>query len=323
MLVDEILLEGRAGRGGNGTVGWIREHSRPLGGPGGGDGGRGGDVYLKGVRDIGRLYKYKHDTVFKAENGEVGGGWNRSGHNGKDMVIELPIGSYVRIESKDITYDIVDEVPFKILEGGRGGLGNTNFKSSTNRSPMESTPGREGEKSRLFVELRLIADAGLIGLPNAGKSSLINALTNAKAKVGNYQFTTLEPNLGALHGGFILADIPGLIEGASEGKGLGTKFLKHIQRTKALLHCISLEDEDIAATRMTVLKELEQFNPDLLEKLEIIVLTKSDTVDEKTIAKQKKKAEKWGKKVFVVSVLDDAQVKAFSDAVVQLLAQAK
>ncbi len=317
-LIDEIILEAKAGRGGDGVVRWLREKSRPFGGPAGGNGGRGGDVYLKGVRDIGRLHKYKHDTTFKAQDGAPGGSKHMHGKHGSDCIIEVPIGSLVSVRSKEKQYDILDETPVKILNGGNGGLGNNEFKSSTNRSPIESTKGKNAQESVLHVVLRLIADAGLIGLPNAGKSSLLNAITNAHAKVGNYQFTTLDPNLGDLFG-YVLADIPGLIEGASEGKGLGFKFLKHIERTKVLLHCISLENEDIAAVRKIILGELKAFNPELLEKQEVIVLTKTDMVSEADLAKQIKIAKKWGKEVLTVSIYDDASIKVFADTLIKIL----
>jgi GTP-binding protein len=317
-LIDELVLTATAGRGGNGVVRWVREKSREFGGPGGGDGGKGGDVYIKGVRDIGRLAKYMHDTGFKAENGAPGAGLNRHGKNGEDCIIELPIGSYVRSSLDDRAYDILNEEPILILRGGIGGLGNTHFKSSINRSPEEATPGKDGEKARLHVELRLIADAGLIGLPNAGKSSLLNAVTNAQAKVGDYPFTTLDPNLGALYG-FVLADIPGLIEGASEGKGLGQKFLRHISRTKILLHCVSVENEDMTHVHDVVRTELNQFSSDVGAKREIVILTKTDTCTPEELQTKITEAQKWGAPVIPVSIYDDASLKLFSDTVVALL----
>lgn len=317
-FIDEIQLEARAGRGGNGVVAWIREKSKEFGGPGGGDGGKGGDVYIQGVRDIGRLAKYTHDRVFKAGNGRPGENFHRTGADGADITIELPIGSRVEVVSQRKTYELLNEEKILILQGGKGGLGNDHFKSGGNRSPEESTPGREGEESPLDVKLSIIADAGFIGLPNAGKSSLLNAITNAKAKIGDYAFTTLDPNLGVLYG-YVLADIPGIIEGAHEGKGLGVKFLKHVSRTRALLHCISLENEDITATRRVILNELEAFNAELLTKQEVIVLTKSDVVSPKELQKKIQEAQSWGKQVIAVSVIDDASVKHFSDALVKLL----
>jgi GTP-binding protein len=317
-FIDEMTLTAHAGRGGNGVVAFMHEKSKEFGGPGGGDGGKGGDVYIQGVRDIGRLAKYTHDRVFKAGRGKPGENFHRHGANGEDITIELPIGSLVTIEKSGKTYDLLDEEKILILKGGHGGFGNDHFKSGGNRTPEESTPGKDGESSEIDVKLRIIADAGFVGLPNAGKSSLLNALTNAKAKIGDYAFTTLDPNLGVLYG-YVLADIPGIIEGAHEGKGLGVKFLKHVARTKMLLHCISLENEDLTATRNLVLKELESFDQSLMEKKEVVILTKSDTVTAEELSQKVAEVKKWGKEYIIVSVIDDESVKRCSDTLVKML----
>lgn len=277
-------------------------------------------MYVRAVRDINILSRHKSVKQFAAKDGEAGANWSRQGGTGEDCIIDLPIGAVITNTKTKRVVELMEEGQVsKILHGGRGGLGNEHFKASTNVRPEESTPGMEGEEADFIVELNLIADAGLIGLPNAGKSSLLNAVTRAQAKVGSYAFTTLDPNLGAIHG-FVLADIPGLIEGAADGKGLGHKFLRHVKRTKLLLHLVSLENEDIEAAYNTVRDELNKYGEGLPDKKEIIILTKTDVVDAETIKKAHKIFSPLGRTVWEVSIYDDASLKLFSDKLTAELA---
>lgn len=330
-FVDELKIYAKAGNGGDGVVRWRQEKFIDRGGPAGGDGGRGGDVYIEGVRDSALLAKYTHDVKFVAENGEHGSKKSQEGKNGEDLYIKIPVGSVVTNLDNGEVYELTEEgQTIKVLKGGKGGLGNERFKSSTNTTPYQSTPGKPGEAADFHIELRLFADLGLVGYPNAGKSTLINLFTNSKSKIGEYAFTTLDPHLGALEE-FIIADIPGIIEGASEGKGLGIKFLKHIRRTKMIAHLVSFDPEGEQAPDGTgsqnhmiqkyfaIRKELEAYDKELAEKPEIIILTKTDTVDEKIIEKAEKEFDKLSRPVFLMSAYDDTSVKEVRDELVKIL----
>ena len=320
MFIDELIIKAKAGNGGDGVVRWRREKFVSHGGPAGGNGGRGGDIYMRAVRDLSLLSKYTGSKEFTAESGNAGEKRSKYGKDGEDLYIDVPVGAKVTEQERGRVYVFDTEgETHKILLGGRGGLGNEYFKSSTNRSPEESTKGKIGEEGIFTIELSLIVDAGFAGLPNAGKSTLLNALTNTAIRVGAYPFTTVEPHLGELYG-FILADIPGLIEGASEGKGLGHKFLRHIQRTKMILHCVSLENENPLDTYEIIRSELKKFDPELLTKDEWILLTKADLCTQETVQSVIDSFTRHGlKNLHVVSAETNTGVKELSDALVKHL----
>ncbi len=303
MLIDDIKIKVRAGNGGKGAVAF-NKNIMSLG-PSGASGGRGGSVYFEGISDLGALRQFRYKKDWEAEDGEDGRPQFRDGQNGKDLVFKVPVGTVIHNlttgEDKE-----VEKVGEKVLsaKSGHGGKGNFHFRSSTNTSPTQFQTGLPGEAFELRLELKLIADVGFIGLPNVGKSSLLNELTNAQSKVANYAFTTLMPHLGVYYG-LILADIPGLIEGASEGKGLGMKFLRHVERTKVLFHFVSAESEDPAADYKVVRQELKFYNPELTKKEEYVFLSKSDEASPAEVKKKVAVLKKINPAVTAISVYDD------------------
>ena len=310
MFIDEVEITIKAGDGGLGKVSFGKSGKS---GPDGGNGGDGGNVELVNSSDLTLLNKFQGKSLISAENGRDGGRNKKTGRNGDDLAVMLPVGSQLKdVNTKEIfEFDRVGE-KYVLCEGGVGGIGNYDLRSSTNTTPKNTIPPTSGQKRRLKINLRFIADCGFIGLPSAGKSSLLNELTNTNVKTAEYHFTTLSPNLGVLPNKIILADIPGLIEGASKGRGLGIKFLKHIQKVDLLLHCISLESTDPLKDYKIVKKELGKFSKDLLGKDEVIVLTKSDLVSKNKLKQAIKSVKTLKKSVIVTSIHDNKSLKNLS-----------
>lgn len=316
MFCDELKIRVNAGNGGNGCIAFRRETYVPKGGPNGGDGGHGGDVIFKVNNNLNTLNHLIHQRVHKAESGEQGKGWNMTGKDGNDLIIEVPQGTIIFNADKSQVIADLSKIGNQsvIAKGGKGGLGNTHFKTSTHQAPRFAELGEPGEKSEVVLELKMVADIGLIGLPSAGKSTLISVISNARPKIAAYHFTTLSPNLGvvsmaqfggSINDSFVAADIPGLIEGASEGKGLGIQFLKHIARTKLLVHIIDGYLENADKNYKVIINELKKFSKELAKREEIIVINKIDMLDEKTLEKRLKELKKITKtkKVFTISAL--------------------
>lgn len=306
MIIDDVKINVIAGHGGRGLA--VFSKTKKTLGPTGGSGGRGGNVFIEGVSDLGALRQFRFRKVCEAKDGEHGRNQLNDGADAEDLTLFVPVGtichnlSEQRSHPKNVEITKIGQREL-VAKGGRGGKGNYLFRSATNTSPRQFEEGKPGESFEVRLELKMIADVGFIGLPNVGKSSLLNELTNAESKVANYPFTTLEPNLGVYYD-LILADIPGLIEGASEGKGLGTKFLRHIERTKILFHFVTADSENPLADYKTVRKELETYNPLLLEKPEYIFISKSDTVEKEKIEEIKSEFKKIGKESVEISIID-------------------
>ena len=287
-FLDQVKIYIKAGNGGDGSPSFRREKFIEYGGPDGGDGGKGGSVILKAEQNLNTLIDFRYQQHHKAKRGENGAGQNRTGKSGEDLILKVPLGTQVFEEdNKTLIYDFTKiSEEFTAAAGGKGGLGNTRFKSSTNRAPRKFTKGTQGEEFTIWLQLKTIADIGIIGLPNAGKSSLLASVTNANPKIANYQFTTLNPNLGVAsydNKEITIADIPGLVEGAHKGTGLGIQFLKHIERCKSLLHLIDITSEDLKKSYQQVKNELKKYSNKLIKKKELIVLNKIDLIDEKEV----------------------------------------
>ena len=326
-FIDEAIITVESGDGGRGCVSFRREKHVPRGGPDGGDGGKGGDVILKSTARRRTLFPFQLKRQFKAKNGAHGQGKQKTGRNGKDLIIEIPPGTLVKDAD---THEVIKDFTaagesYTAVPGGRGGLGNARFKTSTNRAPRHAQPGEEGQNRRLKLELKLLADVGIIGLPNAGKSTLISKISSATPKIGNYPFTTLTPTLGVVETGwsdpFVVADIPGLIEGAHSGAGLGTQFLRHIERTRILIHLIdagTIDREHPLDQLKTVNRELESFNPQLTQKPQIVALKKMDLPDAQEAADDFAAALDT-ESVILISALKKKGIKRLISRILELL----
>jgi len=324
-FLDQVKIYIKAGDGGSGSPSFRREKFIEFGGPDGGDGGKGGSVILRSERNLNTLIDYRYQQHHKAERGTDGAGKKRTGRSGKDLFLKVPVGTQVFEEdNKTLIFDFKNQgEEFVAANGGNGGLGNVRFKSSTNRAPRKFTKGKSGEEFIVWLQLKTIADIGIIGLPNAGKSSLLSAITSATPKIANYKFTTLNPNLGVAvydNKEITIADIPGLVEGAHKGVGLGIKFLKHIERCKTLLHLIDITEKDLESTYIQVKNELKSYSKDLLKKKEIVVLNKIDLIDKDEV---KKIINKFSKnKKSEIATLSTLNKKSISKIKAKLLSYA-
>jgi len=322
-FLDQVKIFVKAGDGGSGSPSFRREKFIEFGGPDGGDGGKGGSVTLKSERNLNTLIDFRYQQHFKAERGRDGSGKNKTGRSGENLYLKVPLGTQVFEEdNKTLIYDFKKEdEEFVVALGGKGGFGNTRFKSSTNRAPKKFTKGLKGEEYWIWLQLKTIADIGIIGLPNAGKSSLLASLTRAKPKIANYKFTTLNPNLGVSvydDKEITLADIPGLIEGAHEGSGLGIKFLKHIERCKTLLHLIDITEEDLIHSYKQVRIELKKYSKELEKKREIVVFNKIDLINKDEIKYKLTKFKKRIKKnVLLISTIDKTSLSEIKSKLIK------
>ena len=296
-FLDQAKIYIKAGNGGSGSASFRREKFVEFGGPDGGDGGNGGSIIFESERNLNTLIDYRYRQHFKSENGKPGSKKNKTGASGSDLILKVPVGTQIYEEDNNsLIYDFTkNKEKFVLASGGRGGLGNTRFKTSSNRAPRKKTEGKIGEEFWIWLQLKVIADVGIIGLPNAGKSSFLSKCTRAKPKIANYPFTTINPNLGVLninHTEIILADIPGLIEGSHKGIGLGDKFLRHIERCKTLIHLIDISEEDILGNYLKIRNELSKYDKKILKKKEIIIFNKSDLVEMHSINRKLKEFRK-------------------------------
>jgi GTP-binding protein len=328
-FLDQAKIFIRSGAGGPGAVSFRREKFIEFGGPDGGDGGKGGDIVFEAVPGLNTLIDFRYTQHFRAPRGKGGAGQNKTGASGDDLVIKVPVGTQILADDEERTLlaDLtIEGQRIVLLQGGQGGRGNASYKSSTNRAPRQHQTGEPGEELWIWLRLKLLADVGLVGLPNAGKSTFLNSVTNASAKIGAYPFTTLRPQLGVVrHKGreFILADIPGLIEGAAEGAGIGDRFLGHVERTRLLLHLVDGSAEDPLASWAVVRGELEDYGAGLADKPEIVALTKADLLDERRRAKLAAAlAKASGASVFPISAPLDEGLEPLIDAIIEKLGSA-
>ena len=320
-FIDEAKIFVKSGDGGDGCLSFRREKYIEFGGPDGGNGGKGGDIIIEGTKSLNTLVDYRFQKHFKAQKGRGGAGRNRTGAAGKDMILKIPVGTEI-LQDDEILADIINDEKMILFPGGEGGKGNINFKSATNRAPRKTTPGEKGYEAEVVLRLKILADAGLVGFPNAGKSSLLRKISAAKPKVADYPFTTLDPKLGVVRKGdeeIVVADIPGLIEDAHVGSGLGFKFLKHIERCHSLIHVIDITNENLVKSYNTIINELKSYDEDLVNKNKIIVLNKCDLLKKEEVDKIKIDFENFiNLKVHLISTISGEGIDRLINEILNL-----